>query len=129
LKKFGHESGFRCECGCQNKPFARWGAAGVGSDLTVWPKKDSFVLFFDSVAVGLPLIAPVSRALTVMNNTRNLKIEAAGDFWYGRVSPKIRLSGRWLEQAGFRPGHRVEVQISQPGTLTLRFQEQFSPRR
>jgi hypothetical protein len=33
----------------------------------------------------------------VMNNTRNLKIEAAGDFWYGKVSPKIRLSGRTVE--------------------------------
>ena len=60
-------------------------------------------------------------------NTRTLKIESVGDFFYGRVSPKIRISGRWLERAGFKPGHRVEVQVSQPGTLTLRFQEQFSP--
>jgi hypothetical protein len=59
-------------------------------------------------------------------NIRNLKIESAGDFWYGKVSPKIRLSGRWLEQAGFKPGHRVEVQVSQPGTLTLRFLDQSS---
>jgi hypothetical protein len=54
-------------------------------------------------------------------NTRTLKIESAGDYFYGRVSPKIRLSGRWLERAGFKCGHRVEVQISQPGILTLRF--------
>jgi hypothetical protein len=60
-------------------------------------------------------------------NTRTLKIEAAGDFWYDKVSPKIRLSGQWLERAGFKPGHRVEVQISQPGTLTLRFLGQSSP--
>ncbi len=60
-------------------------------------------------------------------NTRNLKIETAGDFWRDKVSPKIRLSGRWLEQAGFKPGHRVEVEISQPGTLTLRFLDQASP--
>jgi len=58
---------------------------------------------------------------------RTLKIEAAGDFWRGKVSPKIRLAGQWLERAGFKPGCRVEVQISQPGTLTLRFLEQASP--
>ena len=57
-------------------------------------------------------------------NTRNLKIEAAGDFWRKKVSPKIRLSGQWLEQAGFKPGHRVTVEISQPGTITLRFLDQ-----
>lgn len=57
-------------------------------------------------------------------NTRSLKIEAAGDFWQDKVSPKIRLSGRWLEQAGFKPGHRVEVKINQPGMLTLRFLDQ-----
>jgi hypothetical protein len=54
-------------------------------------------------------------------NTRNLKIEAAGDYWRGTVSPKIRLSGRWLERAGFKPGHRVEINISQPGKMTLEF--------
>jgi hypothetical protein len=57
-------------------------------------------------------------------NTRNLKIETAGDFWRNKVSPKIRLSGRWLEQAGFKLGHRVTVEIGQPGTLTLRFVDQ-----
>jgi hypothetical protein len=55
---------------------------------------------------------------------RNLKIETAGDFWRGKVSPKIRLSGQWLEQAGFKPGYRVTVEISHPGTLTLRFVDQ-----
>jgi hypothetical protein len=29
-----------------------------------------------------------------------------------------------LEQAGFKPGHRVQVLIEQPGSLTLRFVEQ-----
>jgi hypothetical protein len=57
-------------------------------------------------------------------NTRNLKIETAGDYWRDTVSPKIRLTGRWLERAGFKPGHRVTVEISQPGTLTLRFVDQ-----
>lgn len=57
-------------------------------------------------------------------NTRTLKIETAGDFWHGKVSPKIRLSGQWLERAGFKSGNRVVVQISEPGILTLRFLEQ-----
>jgi len=50
---------------------------------------------------------------------RNLKIEAAGDYWRGTVTPKIRLAGQWLERAGFKPGNRVVVQISGQGTLTL----------
>jgi hypothetical protein len=54
-------------------------------------------------------------------NTRTLKIETTGDFWHGKVTPKIRLAGQWLEQAGFKPGCRVEVQLNQPGILTLRF--------
>jgi hypothetical protein len=54
-------------------------------------------------------------------NIRTLKIETVGDFCHGKGSPQIRLSGRWLERAGFKPGHRVEVQIGQPGILTLRF--------
>jgi len=60
-------------------------------------------------------------------NTRTLKIESAGDFFYGKVSPKIRLSGHWLERAGFKSGHRVEVQVSQPGILTLRFLQLNKP--
>ncbi|MHC1766169.1 MAG: SymE family type I addiction module toxin [Verrucomicrobiia bacterium] len=38
---------------------------------------------------------------------RILKIEEAGDFYDSTVQPRIRLSGRWLERAGFMPGHRV----------------------
>lgn len=52
---------------------------------------------------------------------RSLAIEATGDFFRKRIAPKIRLSGQWLERAGFRPGHRVQVIIEQPGSLTLRF--------
>ena len=55
---------------------------------------------------------------------RSLKIEATGDFFYRKITPRIRLTGRWLEQAGFKPGHRVEVRIEQPGNLSLRFFEQ-----
>jgi hypothetical protein len=54
--------------------------------------------------------------------TRTLKIEAAGDFWRGRVVPKIRLTGKWLERAGFKPGCRVAIEMSGQGMMTLRFQ-------
>lgn len=52
---------------------------------------------------------------------RTLKIESAGDYWRGRVTPKIRLAGHWLERAGFKPGNRAEIKIGERGTLTLKF--------
>lgn len=52
---------------------------------------------------------------------RSLKIEATGDFWRGTVKPKIRLSGRWLEQVGFKPGHRVEVRFVEQGAISIHF--------
>ncbi len=56
--------------------------------------------------------------------TRNLKIEAIGDIAYRRVKPRIRLSGLWLENAGFKPGHRVAISSSKPGELSLQFREE-----
>ncbi len=50
---------------------------------------------------------------------RMLKIEATGDFWYQQIKPKIRLCGRWLERAGFKPGHHIQVSSTQYGKLTL----------
>ncbi len=54
---------------------------------------------------------------------RSLKIEAEGDYWKRLIKSKIRLAGRWLEQAGFRPGHRVRVVCVAPGIIELRFLE------
>ena len=54
---------------------------------------------------------------------RTLKIEAIGDFAKGKIKPRIRLTGHWLEQAGFKPGHRVEINSSKAGELTLQFKE------
>ncbi|MCX6630026.1 MAG: SymE family type I addiction module toxin [Candidatus Solibacter sp.] len=51
---------------------------------------------------------------------RTLQIEAEGDRWKGLIKPKIRLMGRWLEQAGFRPGLRVQVTCVAPGVIELR---------
>jgi len=51
---------------------------------------------------------------------RTLKIEEEGDFSEKRIKPKIRLTGRWLEKAGFRPGGRVQVICRAPGIIELR---------
>ena len=53
-------------------------------------------------------------------SVRLLKIEADGDSWKGFIKPKIRLTGRWLERAGFKPGHRVRVVCVAPGVIELR---------
>lgn len=54
------------------------------------------------------------------DNVRSLKIEATGDFAAGLTKPKIRLLGKWLERAGFIPGHRVQVICVAPGVMELR---------
>lgn len=51
---------------------------------------------------------------------RILKIEADGDPWKGLIKPKIRIMGRWLERAGFKPGNRVQVMCLAPGVIELR---------
>jgi hypothetical protein len=51
---------------------------------------------------------------------RTLKIEEEGDFSEKSIKPKIRLMGRWLEKAGFRPGGRVHVVCRAPGIIELR---------
>lgn len=53
-------------------------------------------------------------------SARTLKIEADGDRWKAAIKPKIRLMGRWLERAGFRPGSQVQVICVAPGVLELR---------
>ena len=51
---------------------------------------------------------------------RTLKIEEDGDSWKGVIKPKIRLMGRWLERAGFKPGTRVHITCVAPGIIELR---------
>jgi hypothetical protein len=53
-------------------------------------------------------------------NQRTLKIEAVGDFIYRKVKPRIRLSGHWLERAGFKPGNRVSVKCIEEGVMEIR---------
>ena len=57
------------------------------------------------------------------SKTRTLKIEAIGDFATRKIKPRIRLSGQWLERAGFKPGHRVEINSLKTGELALQFRE------
>ena len=54
---------------------------------------------------------------------RHLKIEADGDGWAGKIKPKIRLKGYWLERAGFRPGGRVKVTSVMAGVIELRSED------
>jgi hypothetical protein len=58
--------------------------------------------------------------------SRTLKIEAIGDFAGSKIKPRIRLSGRWLERVGFKPGHWVEISSSKLGELSLQFKEESS---
>ncbi len=51
---------------------------------------------------------------------RTLKIEEHGDHFRGRIKPKIRLMGHWLERAGFKPGTRVSVTCLGSGVIELR---------
>lgn len=52
---------------------------------------------------------------------RNLKVELAGDYFYGKTVPKIRLQGRWLAALGFQPNGRVTVRPLASGELILTF--------
>jgi hypothetical protein len=53
---------------------------------------------------------------------RTLQIETVGDFAARKIKPLIRLTGRWLEKAGFKPGDRVEVSQTKAGELVLQAQ-------
>lgn len=51
--------------------------------------------------------------------SRSLKIEEAGDVYKGGLKPRIRLTGNWLQRAGFDPGGRVTVSFLGEGVITL----------
>jgi hypothetical protein len=53
-------------------------------------------------------------------NSRTLKIEEHGDPYKGKIKPKIRLCGYWLELAGFKPGTHVSVTYIKDGVIELR---------
>ena len=66
---------------------------------------------------------PVWPAYEPTERTRILKIEETGDFYDSKVRPRIRLSGRGLERAELKAGHRVQVEWVETGVLPLRFIE------
>lgn len=49
---------------------------------------------------------------------RKLKVESVGE-WGGYYKPKIRLMGKWLDEAGFKPNSQVEIEVHD-GALTIR---------
>jgi hypothetical protein len=51
--------------------------------------------------------------------TRKLKIEEEGDRWRG-IKPKIRIMGKWLERAGFKPGQHVQISCVAKGVIEMR---------
>ena len=56
------------------------------------------------------------------NQGRNriLKVEEIGDFWRKQTKPLVRISGKWLANAGIIPNHYVSVENPTPGTLIIR---------
>ena len=48
---------------------------------------------------------------------RKLKVYEVGDAFYGKVQPQIRLQGKWLREAGFKPHDRIIVK--QEGTRLI----------
>lgn len=54
-----------------------------------------------------------TRMLTVQSDVRY------GMSYLFKEVPKLRLTGLWLEKAGFKPGQKVRVEI-EPNQLTLK---------
>lgn len=65
-----------------------------------------------------PALVPIQTQNETHPTIRTLKIEEDGDRWNG-FKPKIRLMGRWLERAGFKPGSHVNVKCVAPGVIEL----------
>jgi hypothetical protein len=63
----------------------------------------------------------------MQTTNRKLKVEEHGTEFKGAIKPKIRLIGRWLERAGFKPGSHVEVVFLAPGVIELRSADVASP--
>jgi len=51
---------------------------------------------------------------------RTLKVEQDGTRFSPPIKPKIRIMGKWLERAGFKPGSRVQITCLAPGLIEMR---------
>ena len=48
-------------------------------------------------------------------STRKLTVT---DLWRGKaIVPELRLCGKWLKQAGFNRGHRVEISFDEDAII------------
>src|SRR4051812_18521543 len=65
--------------------------------------------------------APTDQGSDLTRPTRSLAVESVYDFSSEAVIPRIRIAGKWLERAGFKPGHRVKIVIERSGSLSLYF--------
>jgi hypothetical protein len=54
-----------------------------------------------------------------MMSAHILTVQDAGDAWKGTVIPKLQVRGKWLKEAGFEPGDKVQVVVYAPGILTI----------
>jgi len=54
-------------------------------------------------------------------NPRSIKVELAGDYFYRKTAPKIRLQGQWLDKLGFKANGRVTIHPVATGELLLKF--------
>jgi len=52
-----------------------------------------------------------------------LKVELAGDSFYGSTFPKIRIQDNWLAAAGFKPSGRVMIHATAHGEIILTYIE------
>lgn len=68
----------------------------------------------------MPEVVSMKRHPKCVPTERTLKVEEHGDPYHGRIKPKIRLLGLWLERCGFAPGTRVLVRSRGDGVLELR---------
>lgn len=55
-----------------------------------------------------------------LSRPRKLKVQDVGDYYQKEVKPQIRLQGKWLLNAGLKPGQQVHITNPQPGVLIVK---------
>ena len=51
---------------------------------------------------------------------RKLTVQDTGDYFRKEVKPQVKLQGKWLLNAGLKPGHQVHITNPQPGVLIVK---------
>jgi len=52
-------------------------------------------------------------------SSRYIKVESFDSGWKKESKSIIRLKGKWLKAAGFKPGERARVEVTSTGQLVL----------